>query len=267
MKKFLKILEVVVWVILTGGLLVLLGFSYVEHDAVICRQYSIDIAYGNADVLVTKEDIYNIVRQSGHVLKGQPVSYIHAEKIERFIRKQPYVASANVFVTIDGKTEIHVVQRQPILRIFNQKGESYYLDGAGHLLPLNPDFSARVPVANGFIPESYSKTAGYLQDTVRMKDSLQFNSVMINLFTLATYITKDPFLKVLIEEVYVEKNGEFELIPKIENQLILLGTTENMKEKFDRLLIFYKHGLNITGWNKYNIINIKYKNQVVCSKI
>ena len=267
MKKFLKILEIVVWALLSGGLLFLLGFSYVEHDSVICREYSIDIDYGDADMLVTREDIYNIVKQSGHVLKGQPVSYIHAEKIESSIRKQPYVARANVFVTIDGKTEIHVVQRQPILRIFNQKGESYYLDGTGHLLPLNPDFSARVLVANGYIPESYSKTVNYLQDTVRMKDSIQFNSVMNNLFTLSLFIMKDPFLKALIDEVYVEKNGEFELIPKVGNQLILLGTTENLKDKFDRLLVFYRHGLNITGWNKYNIINIKYKNQVVCSKI
>ena len=37
MKKFLKILEIVAWVILTGGLFTLLGFSVVEHDAKICK--------------------------------------------------------------------------------------------------------------------------------------------------------------------------------------------------------------------------------------
>jgi hypothetical protein len=31
--------------------------------------------------------------------------------------------------------------------------------------------------------------------------------------------------------------------------------------------MFYTEGLNKTdGWNKYSIINIKYKNQVVCTK-
>jgi cell division protein FtsQ len=267
MKKFLKILEIAAWVILTGGLFTLLGFSVVEHDSKSCKQFTITIDYGNADVLVTKNDIYDVVRQSGYILKGQPIRYINAEKIESSIKKQPYVANANVYLTIEGNVEINVVQRQPILRIFNQMGESFYLDGTGHLLPLNPDFSARVMVANGNIPETYSKSANYLKDSIRQKDSLFYKSVMNNLFTLGMFIMKDVFLKALIEEVYVDKNGEFELIPKLGNQLIIFGTTENMNDKFERLLIFYKKGLSITGWQKYNVINIKFKNQVICSKI
>jgi cell division protein FtsQ len=267
MKKFLRILEIAAWVILAGGLFTLLGFSVAEHDSKICSQYTITIDYGNADILVTKNDIYSIIKQSGHILKGQAIRYINAEKIESSIKKQPYVANANVYLTIEGDVEINVVQRQPILRIFNQTGESFYLDGTGHLLPLNPDFSARVMVANGNIPEPYSKSANYLQDSIRQKDSLFFKSVMNNLFTLGMFIMKDDFLKALIEEVYVDKNGEFELIPKLGNQLIIFGTTEDMHDKFERLLVFYKKGLSITGWQKYNVINIKFRNQVICSKI
>lgn len=267
MKKFLKILEIAAWMILAGGLFTLLGFSVVEHDAKICRRYTITIDYGNADILVTKNDIYNLVRQTGHILKWQAIGNINAEKIESTIKKQPYVANANVYLTIDGNVEINVVQRQPIIRIFNQMGESYYLDGTGHLLPLNPDFSARVLIANGNIPESYSKSANYLQDSIRQKDSLLYNSVMNNLFTLGMFIMKNDFLKALIEEVYVNKNGEFELIPRLRNQLIIFGTTENMNDKFERLMIFYKKGLSITGWQRYNVINIKFRNQVICSKI
>jgi cell division protein FtsQ len=267
MKKFLKILEIVAWVILAGGLFTLLGFSVAEHDSTICRQFTITIDYGNADILVTKNDIYSIIKQSGHILKGQAIRYINAEKIESSIKKQPYVANANVFLTIEGDVEIKVIQRQPILRIFNQTGESFYLDGTGHLLPLNPDFSARVMVANGIIPEPFSKSANYLQDSIRRKDSLFCKSVMNNLFTLGMFIMKDDFLKALIEEVYVDNNGEFELIPKLGNQLIIFGTTENMNDKFERLLVFYKKGLIITGWQKYNVINIKFRNQVICSKI
>jgi len=51
------------------------------------------------------------------------------------------------------------------------------------------------------------------------------------------------------------------------DHVILLGSAEELGDKFSRLLAFYKFGLNKIGWNKYNFINIKYKNQVVCSKI
>jgi cell division protein FtsQ len=267
MKKFLKILTIALWIILAGGLFTLLGFSYVEHNAKSCQKYTINIDYGNADILVTNNDIYNLIRQTGHILKGQAIRYINAEKIESSIKKQPYVANANVYMTIDGNVEINVVQRQPILRIFNQKGESFYLDGTGHLLPLNPDFSARVLVANGNIPESLSKSVNYSEDSIRQKDSLLYRSVINNLYTLGMFIMKDHFLKALIEEIYVDKNGEFELIPKLGNQIILFGTAENVKDKFERLLVFYKKGLSITGWQKYNVINIKFRNQVICSKI
>jgi cell division protein FtsQ len=81
------------------------------------------------------------------------------------------------------------------------------------------------------------------------------------------YITHDKFLKAQIAQIYVNEQNEFELVPRIGNHIILLGTAEDLDDKFRRLVAFYRYGLNKIGWNKYNVINIKYKNQVVCSKI
>lgn len=267
MKKILKIAEIAAWVLLVGGLGTLVGFTNNEHNLVKCKQYSINIDYGTADILVTKDDIYKVVKQTGQLLKGEPIGYIDAERIESTLRKQPYITKANVYLTIEGKVEIDVTQSQPILRIFNQKGESFYLDALGHLLPLNPAFSARVVVANGFIDEPYSRTTNYLKDSVKMKDSLEFHSVINHLLQLSLFIQKDKFLKALIEQIYVDRNGEMELIPRIGNQTIMFGDAGNIPEKFERLKVFYLMGLNQTGWNKYNFINIKFKNQVIGTKL
>jgi cell division protein FtsQ len=266
MKKFLKILEIAAWVLLTGGLSALLGFTTMEHNSNVCKKYIIRIDYGKGDVLLTEDDIYNVIRTTGNLLKGQNIGIIDFEKIEREIKRHSYVADAQVFMTLEGVVEIDVIQRQPLLRIFNQKGESFYLDGEGNLLPLNPAFSARVLVASGSIPESFSKKACYLSDTIKMKDSLECRSVMNNLYKVATYITQDKFLKAQIEQIYVEPNGEFDLIPRVGDHLIILGGADNLEEKFERLLVFYRQGLSITGWHKYHTINIKFKDQVVCSK-
>jgi len=267
MKKFLKIIEIISWVLLTGGLFFLLGFTTTEHSSNICKRYIIHINYGKADILVTGSDIYNAVKSTGNLLKGQQLGTIDFERIERSIKHQPYVQDAQTYMTLEGVVEIDVIQRQPILRIFNEKHESFYLDGLGNLLPLNPAFSARVLVATGSIQESFSKTACYLTDSIRKKDSLSYQSVMINLYKLSTYITEDKFLKAQIEQIYVDPNGEFELIPRIGSHIILVGGAENLEDKFERLFVFYKYGLSKTGWSKYNIINIKFKNQIVCSKI
>ena len=266
-KKLIKILVIFLWVMLIGSFIVLLGFTNWEHNNLGCKTYIIRIDYGNADTLVTKADVYNLVKKTGNRLKGQLIGDIDLEAIERAIRHQPYIAHAEVFLTMDGVVEINLLQRQPILRIFNQKGESFYLDGLGHLLPLNPAFSARVLVATGFIDEPFSKKANYLQDSIQKKDSAEYRSVMINLYKMATYIIKDKFLRVQIEQIDVDKLGEFELIPRVGNHIIVFGTAENMENKFERLFAFYKYGLSRTGWSRYNVINIKFRNQVVCSKI
>jgi cell division protein FtsQ len=267
MKKFLKILEITAWVLMTGGLCFLLGFTTSEHNSNVCKKYIIRIDYGKADVLVTQADIYDVVKSTGNLLKGQQLGTIDFERIEREIKRQPYVGNAQAFMTLDGTVEIDVIQRQPILRIFNENGESFYLDGRGNLLPLNPAFSARVLVATGFIYEPFSNKACYLKDSVKRSDSMFYHSVMNNLYRVSTFITKDKFLKAQIEQIYVEPDGEFELIPRIGNQIILLGRADNLEDKFERLFVFYRAGLSRTGWNRYNIINIKFKNQVVCSKM
>ena len=267
MKKFLKILEIAAWVLMTGGLFAVLGFTTTEHNSNVCKKYIIRIDYGKADILITEGDIYTVVKTTGNHLKGQPLGSIDIEQIERELRHHSYVSNAQVYMTLEGVVEIDVVQRQPILRIFNDKGESFYLDGLGNLMPLNPAFSARVLVATGSIPEPFSKKVCYLTDSLRRKDSLEYHSVMNNLYKLSAFITKDKFLKAQIEQVFVEPNGEFELIPRVGTHTILMGGADNLEDKFERLFVFYRMGLSKTGWNKYNIINIKFKNQVVCSKI
>jgi len=267
MKKFLKILEIAAWVLMTGGLFTLLGFTTTEHNSDVCKKYIIRIDYGKADVLVTEGDIYTVVKSTGNILKRQHLGSIDFERIEHEIKRQSYVANAQAYMTLDGIVEIDVVQRQPILRIFNEKGESFYLDGLGNLMPLNPTFSARVLVATGFILEPFSEKVCYLTDSVRKKDSMEYHSVMNNLYKLSAYITKDKFLKAQIEQIFVDPNGEFELIPRVGAHTILMGGADNLEDKFERLFVFYRMGLSKTGWSRYNIINIKFKNQVVCSKI
>jgi cell division protein FtsQ len=267
MKKILKILEVILWVLLTGGLLTLLGFTTAEHNNSTCRNYIIRIDYGKADILVTVDDIYNVVKSTGNLLKGERIGRIDFERIEREIKRHSYVAKVEAYMTLEGIVEIDVIQRQPILRVFNQKGESFYLDGRGNLLPLNPAFSARVLVATGSIGEPFSKNICYLKDSVMRKDSIEYRSVMNHLYKVATYIIKDKFLNAQIEQIYVDTNGEFELIPRVGDHIIILGGADNLEEKFERLLVFYRQGLSKTGWYRYNIINIKFKDQVVCSKI
>jgi cell division protein FtsQ len=76
-------------------------------------------------------------------------------------------------------------------------------------------------------------------------------------------------LRAQIGQIHREKNGDFLLIPQVGAHKIVFGTAKNDKDvedKFNKLIVFYKEGLPFEGWNKYNLINLKYDKQIVCSK-
>ena len=59
---------------------------------------------------------------------------------------------------------------------------------------------------------------------------------------------------------------EIEMIPRIGNHTVVIGNDMFLEEKFNKLSVFYREGLNKKGWDKYSIINLKFKDQVVCTK-
>ena len=268
MKKFWRIAYIIICILLVAGTGVLVGFTTYEQYNRPCRRIYITMDYGKADKLVMNQDIDSIIRRTTGRISGKPIGWINIQQIETSIRQQAYVETVHIYESLDGNILVDVKQREPILRIINNKYETFYLDGSGRLLPPNPFYPARVLVANGNISHSYLDNRNFRIETPMMGDTLgPADTLLMNLYRLALYINRDRFLKAEIDQIFVTPNHEFELIPKVGNHIIMLGGIDDLDGKFKKLLAFYKQGLNFIGWNKYNYINIKYRNQVVCSKL
>ncbi len=175
-------------------------------------------------------------------------------EIEGQLNNEPFVKEAQVYTTMAGHLKIKVLQRRPLVRVFRYTGESYVIDETGIKIPVSDKFTPHVLVASGNIFERY-----------RHKDSL-YSYVAKEVYKIATHVDNDEFLKAQIEQIFVEADNEFILVPKLGKHLIYLGTATDLEEKFNKLKLFYKEGLNKIGWSKYKGINLKYKNQVVCTK-
>lgn len=188
------------------------------------------------------------------------LSGVDIKKFEQLVHNNPSAFKADVYTTVDGKVKVDIKQRKPLLRIYNEKGESFYLDEAGTMMPLSSKFTARVMIANGNIKAGLTTNI----------NTENFDSVSVaqlkDLFLLAEFISRDEFWKAQIVQLHVNAENEIELIPRVGNHVILLGDVSDLKEKFQKLMIFYKEGMARTGWNNYSLINLKFKNQVVCRK-
>jgi cell division protein FtsQ len=254
--KFKKILTISLWTILVAGILVLVGFMNAEHRKLTCKDIEISIDLSGGDQLISEARIRKIIRQD--TLIDKKLTDIDIVRIENRLNKIGVVSKADVYTTLTGNLNIRIRQCRPLVRVYNTSGQSYYIDMDGKLAPESPGFPANVPIATGFIKTHYSDTLNVLDTNA--------NRVLKDLYQLSGFIFKDEFLKAQIEQIYVTQDREFELIPRVGKHIIVFGSIEKMEEKFENLLLFYHEGLNKTGWNKYGVINLKFENQVVCTK-
>ena len=54
------------------------------------------------------------------------------------------------------------------------------------------------------------------------------------------------------------------MIPRIGSYLIELGSLEDYPSKLKKLELLYVDGFGKLGWKDYKVVDVQYKNQVVC---
>lgn len=241
------------WLICLAGVVVLLSFINVKKQTVKCS--NVKILIPGADNFIEREEIDAILRQSEGMLVGRNLEQINIHKIEKRLKANPYIAFAKVYVDMDGTLHIEVNQRQPVLRVINDVGQDFYIDNRGLKMPISPNFTADVLVATGTIKEFF----GSKVDTLRTQ-------LAKDLYKTAMYIKNDTLWNAQMEQVFVDANGDIELVPRVGNQRIILGNADSLERKMDNLLLFYKKAMPQVGWDTYKTINVKYTNQIVCVK-
>ena len=130
--------------------------------------------------------------------------------------------------------------------------QGFYLDRDGVMLPLSEQFTPLILLASGNIPSP--EVDGKLG--VRLMEIHRFSS----------FLSDHPFWKEQIVQIYVNRKGEYELIPRVGAHHILLGSMDQWEKKLRNLELLYRQGLSRHGWNTYGTIILKYTNQVICTK-
>jgi len=267
LKKLKQIAIGVFWFILITGLIVSLGFVNKEQEKLKCVSLDIKVNQDNDLLFLDNEDVAQLIRDRGDSIINQPKSTVDVASIEKALNSYFAIENAEVYISIDGKLSVEVTQRNPIIRLITKTGEDYYIDDKGKLMPLSDKYTAKVVVANGNIDEPFALRYKYSAYDISKDTLLNKKSMIDELFSMAQFINNNEFWKSQIHQIYVNENNDMELVPLAGNQKIIFGDTTFMKDKFEKLMTFYQQGLNTTGWwEKYSTINLKFKNQIVCTK-
>ena len=85
-------------------------------------------------------------------------------------------------------------------------------------------------------------------------------------FQLVVKIRKDSFLKKNIVGIQKNADGTFVLKTRMYEQQIQFGDIVNLDQKFKKLEAFYNKAILDKEIETYKTIDLKYNNQVVCTK-
>jgi cell division protein FtsQ len=260
-----KILNITVWLVIIAFMVITLSFASSRQKEIKCGSVMISINDNTGNQFIDRKEVLELIKNKGKKLSGINFDKINISEIEKIILNHPSVKKANVFMTIDGTLHIEIRQRKPIIRIVKNNSESFYIDDQGKLMPLSEKYTARVLLANGNINEPFFQY--YPVNIPEEMAEEPGDGLIQNLVYLAAFVDRDPFWRSQIMQVYVNERGEFELIPLVGRHTIILGTMENYRKKFRNLRAVYEQGFSKTGWNIYSIINLKFENQVICTRI
>jgi cell division protein FtsQ len=264
MKQFRNILFVVATI---AYLIVVSGFINDKESGQRIISLKIRIIDSSDNQFIHVRDIHRMLNEDHFDALQKMPSEVPLEHIENRLKKRQIIDKAEAYITEPGIIHIEISQKTPFVRVFNRYGQGYFLDEKGNIIPLTGGYAPFVIVANGFIAEPFT-----IGKTINIMDA-KHDSIARSLHTiydvykLAAFITSDSFWDSQIEQIYVNNKYEFELIPRIGSHVIELGYVDNLDEKFENLKILYLKGFNNLGWNHYDKISLKYKNQVVCTKI
>jgi cell division protein FtsQ len=244
-------------VVIGAGMITLLVAAIGRKKKETCSGYQVNIKGAQQNFFVDQKDILKLLSAaSGGNIKGKPLKEIKMKKLEELLEDNEWIKDAELWFDNKNVLNITVTEREPVARVFTSAGNSWYIDSSIKRMSLSDKISARVPVFTGF-PEKKGWTT---------TDSALANDIK----TVAQFVQQNDFWNSQVAQLDIINCGfncwQFEMIPVVGNHTVRLGNAENIAEKFNRLYVFYQQVMSKSGFDKYPVLDVQYKGQVVASK-
>ena len=218
--------------------------------------------FGSSDKAFKK---YKIISDSTFVPKDKIVSIldnyftkeslnINFNDLEKKIKSNPHIKKVTLYKDLTGNLNVIINQFQPIARIVHENKSIKYFDIDGEIFPTSLGYSHRVLLI-------------FLTSKINfLNNNLNNTEFGVDLLNMVKYIESDKFLSKIVSEIEVDNFKNIIIRPQISKQKIIFGYPDDLVNKFRKIKIFYEDIAPAKGWNTYNSVNVKYRNQIICDK-
>ena len=117
-------------------------------------------------------------------------------------------------------------------------------------MPVSRNFTARVPLVNGDFPATNDIKTWPIS----------------SLFDVTLMLQDNEFMGSLVDQIYFESKEKIWLVPRMGPSKILIGNTNDLDDKAERIQKFYKKVLPSTGWDTYAYVDTRFAGQIVAKR-
>jgi len=227
--------------VLLGLVVFLFAFSSARNSA---RKVTVpEIKFiGEDNLFITHETVSKLLIQNQQSVTNKAKDIIDLNGLENALTSNPMIREAQVFIDVEGKITAEIEQKKPIARV--STNASFYVDDMGSYMPLSTNYTARVPLITGTV----------------------YKNQLANVYTIARKIQQDDFLKKHVVEIHQNDDKSIDLKFRLNDFIIQLGSLNALDKKINNLKAFYQKAMKDKTLDNYSVVNLKFDNQVICTK-
>ena len=249
-------IKAVLKILLALFIVALIVVSIVKMQNRKCSEIQVNLNYEGEHPPLNQESVIALLEQENIPIIGLELKDIPLEKISETLNKNNFIKETES-IDFKGTTlTITILLKTLILHVYPEKGEQFFIDETGFLLPYSPLVKEKIMVANGAIKEQFTP------ETNVEKDSTQLHV----LYEIASAIRKNPFCEAQFCQIYMDKDQEMELIPAIGQHIVKFGKGDRIEEKLSDIENIYTNVLAYKGMDQYKELDVRFQNRVIAKK-
>lgn len=275
-RTWIIILNLAVWTALVVYLVMAGRYTSEQRNDVACSNIEVKVLDADRYDFIT-EDMVRLWFNSGEMnVIGKELSQIDTKEAQRFVTRRGYVKNARVYTSMDGTLHIELTQRSPLVRFNMTDGYNFYLTEDGYIVPAQRHAVEYVPLVTGTFEFPFAKDyIGYYDQSITDEEKKVSKSYgfFFELINFVKFVDNSDFWDSFIVQInvaggnaYDNYEPQIQIVPRIGDHLVILGSIAGYERKLSDLMAFYNGAAAYEGWDTYKYINLKYKGQVVCTK-
>lgn len=254
-----KVLSIILWVVTGAALITLFVFGRKVYLDTPLKDVRV-VAENKHSGFIEYDSLTAHIRTLCGIEHQTAIGKVDLKKVSKLLNDNLWIAQSAAYIDLKDTLRVSVKEYDPVLRVYNHDGQSVYITRDGYIIPTSPHYTPHLIIASG----NYHFTMPVKNSNIA--DSLYHDTGLAEALAIAEAIEKDTFLKEHIGQIYRNTDKENEVIVNNLPVQVILGDTCAVSDKLHRLKVLLEKYQGTSEMEDYKTMNLKYKNQIVCTK-